>query len=47
MIVQTIKTSPGNIWVLVVMFGLAFLVEGAYRKFRKNKNIKPIIKNFD
>jgi amino acid transporter len=47
MIVQTVKTSPNNIWVLVIMFGLAFLVELTYRKFRKNKNIKPVIKNTD
>ena len=47
MIVQTVKTSPGNIWVLVIMFSLALLVELTYRKFRKNKNIKPVIKNTD
>jgi len=45
MIIQTIKTSPGNILVLVIMFGLAFLIEGTYREFRKKRKIQPEIKN--
>ncbi len=43
MIIQTLKTSPGDIWVLVVMFGLAFLVEGTYRGFRKKQKIQPLL----
>jgi amino acid transporter len=45
MVIQTVKTSPGDIWVLIVMFGLAFLIEGTYRIFRKNRNIQRIIKD--
>jgi amino acid transporter len=45
MIIQTLKTSPADIWVLAIMFGLAFLIEGIYREFRKKRKIQPIIKN--
>ncbi len=45
MIIQTFRTSPADIWVLIVMFGLAFLIEGTYRKFRKYKKIQPVIKS--
>lgn len=45
MIIQTIKTSPSNILVLVIMFGLAFLIEGTYREFRKKRKIQSVIKN--
>ncbi len=45
LIFQTIKTSPQNMWVLVVMFGLSFLVEFIYREFRTNRKIKPDIKD--
>ena len=41
LVYQTIKTSPQNILVLVIMFGLAFLIELIYREFRKNKKLKP------
>ncbi len=43
LIVQTLRTSPGNIWVLMVMFTLAFLIEVTYREFRRNKKIQPIL----
>ena len=46
LIIQTFRTDPENIWVLVVMFGLAFLVEGIYRKFgSKRKNRTEIKKS--
>ncbi len=45
LIVQTLRTSPGDIWVLVVMFGLAFIIEGSYRKFKRKKKIQPVIKD--
>ncbi len=45
MIIQTIKTSPDNIFVLVIMFGIAFLIEGTYREFRKKRKIQTVIKN--
>jgi hypothetical protein len=31
---KTLESSPGNIWVLIIMFGAAFIIEGVYRKFR-------------
>jgi amino acid transporter len=45
LIIQTFRTSPRNIWVLIVMFGLAFLVEGIYREFRKKREIQSVINN--
>ena len=45
MIIQTLRSSPQNIWVLVVMFGLAFLIEAVYREFRGKRKIQPVIKN--
>jgi amino acid transporter len=45
MIIQTLRTSPSDILVLVVMIGLAFLIEGTYREFRRKKKIQPVIKN--
>ncbi len=47
LIFQTLRTSPQNIWVLVVMFGIAFAIEGLYREFRRKKQIQPVIKNKD
>ena len=47
LIVQTLRTSPQNIWILVVMFGLGFLTEGIYREFRKKRKIEPVLKNSD
>ncbi len=44
LIVQTLRTSPDNIWVLVVMFSLAFLIEWSYRKLRRKKKLKPVIR---
>lgn len=44
LIIQTFKTSPQNIWILVIMFGVAFLVEGIYREFRKKRKIQSIIR---
>ncbi len=34
MIIQTVQNSPNNIWVLVVLVGLAFGIEAVYRRFR-------------
>jgi uncharacterized protein len=31
---KTLESSPANIWVLIVMFGAAFIIEGIYRVFR-------------
>ena len=31
---KTLESSPGNIWVLIIMFGAAFIIEGVYRIFR-------------
>jgi amino acid transporter len=45
LIIQTISISPQNIWVLVIMFGLAFLIEGIYREFRRERKVKRVIKN--
>ncbi len=45
MIVQTIATNPQNIWVLIAMFGAAFLIEGIYREFRKKRKLQPSLKN--
>jgi amino acid transporter len=47
LVVQTFRTSPHNIWVLIIMFGLAFLIEAIYREFRKEKKIQPVIKTKD
>jgi amino acid transporter len=47
LIVQTFRTSPQNIWVLVVMFGLAFLVEGVYREFRGKRTIQSAMNTND
>lgn len=43
LITETFKTSPQNIWVLVVMFGLAFSIEGIYREYRKKKQIQSFL----
>jgi amino acid transporter len=44
MVIQTFIISPENIWVLVIMFGLAFLTESGYRKFRRKRKIQSEIK---
>ena len=40
---QTVKTSPGELWVLVIMVGSAFAIEAIYRKFT-GREIRPLIK---
>ena len=42
LIIKTIEQSPSNLWMLLIMFGLSFLVEGIYRKFR-GKDLQPVI----
>ena len=44
LIIQTAKTSPSNIWVLIIMAGLAFGIEALYREFR-GRELKPEIKS--
>lgn len=34
LIIQTFKTSPKDIWVLIIMVGIAFSIEAFYRKYR-------------
>jgi hypothetical protein len=34
LIAKTLESAPANIWVLIIMFGAAFLIEGIYRTFR-------------
>lgn len=41
---QTAKTNPKNIWVLVVMAGLSFIIEVVYRKFT-GREIKKFSKS--
>lgn len=45
MIIQTLRTSPNNIWILVIMFGSAFLLEGIYREFRGKRKLQTQIKS--
>lgn len=44
LIIQTARTSPSNIWVLIIMAGLAFGIEALYREFR-GKKLQPEIKS--
>ncbi len=44
LIIKTVGQSISNIWFLLMMFGLAFLVEGIYRKL-KDKDLQPIIRD--
>ena len=42
LIIKTIEQSPSNLWLLLILFGLSFLIEGIYRKFR-GKDLQPVI----
>jgi amino acid transporter len=42
LIIQTVRTSSQNIWVLVIMFALAFGVEGSYRIYKKKSGIQQL-----
>ncbi len=39
---QTAKTNPSNIWVLVIMLGLSFIIEGIYKSIT-GKDFKKIL----